>query len=485
MTEHNRPTLPETPRGAFFQFPIFLVASLFSLAVMIGSTLYDGNAGLWIGLFGFTFFLVTTAGIVRFDLRHPLVWFNLLFWLYSASTPILHLAGHNFRTITHIASYRDALILEFAAILTFSWAVGLKTISYAETTAPTKYLKFLSRSALPFLGASLVLTWLYLYAFFREGVTSKFAISTSASFFLRWDFAYVFLTVGFSVYFIQWITRRPSLPYKLIAVMGGYFVLTFLVSGERDLVFRFVFVYVLLHTTFYKPVSFRTLAVVFVAGIVGSTLMGSLKNVLLSSDIESATAAFQSFWSEDFVLMLFGSEFRSASENLTMLIEAVPSQVPFFEGKGILGDIISILNIGFLTNRESKLMSPGFWFTNYFFRGYFRQGGGVGFTLVGLGYLDYGMVGVILLFGALGKFVRLLYNHSRDNLLTAIFYFNIVPTIAYSIRASAASILSPAVKHILLPLVLMYVSGVILYKVSQRHTPEPVSSDADRSTVHP
>ena len=101
-----------------------------------------------------------------------------------------------------------------------------------------------------------------------------------------------------------------------------------------------------------------------------------------------------------------------------------------------------------------------FWFTETFYPIFYAKGGGMGFTLVGQGYLDFGMPGVIGLFVVLGVFIGQLYRLSGKSTIAFIFYINLIPVVMYSIRQTISVILSQSIKHVMLPLIIMFCLGM-------------------------
>jgi oligosaccharide repeat unit polymerase len=210
--------------------------------------------------------------------------------------------------------------------------------------------------------------------------------------------------------------------------------------------------------------------------------MGAFKNILLTTDVQNVKTNLNIYSIKSIrkiPLLIFGSEFRTASENLLRLVEWVPHSFEYFKGQAIWNDLSSVIKIGFLHSRDSS-PSPAYWFTKVFYTSLYSKGGGVGFTLVGLGYLDFGILGVIVLFAALGKITGVIYRLSGKNIVWLIFYFNLIPLTMYAIRGSLASILSPAIKHVILPIIIIFCIGMMghvasRYRVNKRNWKESLS----------
>lgn len=148
---------------------------------------------------------------------------------------------------------------------------------------------------------------------------------------------------------------------------------------------------------------------------------------------------------------IFHTEFKSSSRNLAILMENIPNHINFFYGKGILMDLGRAFIPGFIFPHTT---SSTIWFNEIFFPHFFQMGGGVGFSLVGVGYLNYGIVGVVILFAILGYLIKKLY-FNLNNPIILVIYANFLPLFIFALRGDLSVIISQTLKHILLPIILV------------------------------
>lgn len=429
------------------------------------------RTGIYLGLGALTGLAVAFAARARFDIRHPAVWFGLGFWLYSIASPVLYLLGHEFGPSRAPASRVHALILEYYALAAFCVAVGSQVRKFRF--ARTEGLSTLSRGSAVVLVTSFGMSVAYLYAFYRFGVTSKFDRTLSASYLLRTDFFFTFLIVAFSAYATDAMNRYGRPPRKAGILLAVYLLVAFLISGERDLMFRFLLTLAFWQVTFTR-VRNQRLYGGLAAAIVASTLMGAFKNVLLAGN-DSRVTAFDRVRQTltDVPRLFLGSEFRTAGDNLSLLVDWVPSSIPHLYGRSTWWETSSLFALGFARGRDESFATAD-WFARSFYADFYHRGGGMGFTLVGQGYLDWGAPGVIALFAAVGLFIRFLYRHAARDPVMFLAYINAAPIVLYSVRGTTATMFSPTLKHIVVPLALMYVIG--LRKSSTRPLAAPAPS---------
>jgi hypothetical protein len=195
-----------------------------------------------------------------------------------------------------------------------------------------------------------------------------------------------------------------------------------------------------------------------------STLSGYFKMFLLSKQMIGTLEMEMS--GRYIARFLLGSELLTASQNLALLIELVPEQNPFFLGETFLWDLRKAFIPNFFFPR-SLFLNTTAWFNKTFFPYYWDKGHGVGFTLVGLGYLNYGFIGVICLFSILGVVWRITYKWSLKSVWGLIFYVNSIIVWVYSIRADLSAPISRSIKHIMLPLLIISLIGSFKRKKSK------------------
>lgn len=419
----------------------------------------------WAGIVGLALLTGTALIFGRFDLLHPYTWYTPLFFLYSTSLPALIWVGVR----PDIGSLHETVMMEWIALATFIVVVGpshkrlsLSTKPNMNITMPCAFLFVLS----------VLISGTYLGYIWINNLSSKYAIVLSGSVFARLDPAFSVLALTFALLLANSLLRN-RVPWVLILFTLGWTTLGLLISGERDLLFRILWVIVFLVHVLHYRIRSPVLVAMGISGVILLAVTAGLKNVLfrevpVSIDISNTAN------------VIFGGEFITASENLQLLIHESPW--PFFFGETLWWDLKRAFIPGFLFPYGP---SPQSLFNMHFFPEVVAIGGGRGFTLVGEGYMNLGAAGVIIWFLLLALFVRYLYAKGSKNIMWLIVYVVSMPLVVYVTRADFANLLSQFVKHIGVP-VIAIVIGMQLVSGHNREmqaadntfTPEMRETDA-------
>ncbi len=396
----------------------------------------------------------TALVLAKFDLFHPYTWYAPFFFLYSASVPILVWCELK----EDIGDLQQTVFLEWIALATFLIIVGPTGKLLA---GPFQRLPRLKVMAWILLILSMVVSAAYLVHIWQNNLTSKYEIALSSSILSRLDPAFsvyalayaVLLSIGFQQRMVLWGLILGSLAWNGLA---------FLLSGERDLVFRILWITVFLFHGLYRPISHWLLACIAVAAIALVPILGDLKNALLS-ETESTVIV------NALALRVLNDEFLTGSENLQFYLRNAGFE-PFYLGETLLWDLNRALLPGFIYPEGPD---PQRHFNMTFFPEVVEQGGGRGFTLVGEGYMNFGAMGVVLWFVLLGLFVRYLYEKSTRSGMWFIVYVLSMPLIIYVIRADFSNLIAQCAKHILIPMLLLHIGqqvfqGALEYRQARR-----------------
>jgi len=441
---------------------IFYYGLIISAILVISGALNEDQLALTLQLIGFSVFVFFAAVSVRFDFRHPFFWFNGVFWLYSIGSPVLFLLGYRTGSgVLEISSHIHAMFLQYAAVVIFSVSVGVRTVEYEKMSFSN--LRTLANGSIPFMLISFLISLGILYMFYHLGVTEKIQKYDTGSYAVNFSFVFTFILVGFCFYYMKVHHKSGIPPYKTFLLIVIYFFIAYLVLGERGIFFRMIVIMTLLYTATHKNIKKMKLISFIIVGIMLSTLMGYTKNFLVKPNVSISFSSIRLISIEnpkDIIFLLLGSEFRSASDNLASLVAMVPESIPFFEGRSTWLEIQSSLRIGAIADRESAI-STAAWFAQTFYPAGWESGKGYGFSLVGQGYLDFGLLGVVLLFFGLGLLIGFIYRQSRKSVLCFVFYINFIPIVMYSVRQSIAPIISQSCKHVVLPMIIMLCIGTI------------------------
>lgn len=395
-------------------------------------------------IIGLCVLMATVSVLGRFDLLHPYTWYCSLFFLYSVSTPVLIWLGLK----EDIGFLQETVFLEWLAMATFVLVVGPNVRSISPCSGPLPNLKI---TAWVLLLLSLAVSALYLGHIWRNQLTSKYEIALSDSILARLDPAFSVFALVFTVLLVISFQER-KFPWILLVVGLAWNMLAFLLSGERDLVFRLLWISVFCAHALYRPIPRWLLVIIAACVITLVPILSDLKNVLLRED--KAVVGLEI----PIGLRVLSDEFITGSENLQRYLVKAGSG-PFYFGETLLWDLKKVVLPGFLFPGN---IDPTKYFNELVFPEVVERGGGVGFTFVGEGYMNFAGWGVVVWFVLLGLFVRYLYIKGSQDVMWFVIYVVSMPLIAYVIRADFANLMSQFSKHIILPMILLFIGREIL-----------------------
>ena len=356
----------------------------------------------------------------------------------------------------------EALQLEFIAVICFSVVIGVRKIEH--TNVDLRPLQVLSRGNKVITIVGVILASLFLVSIPILGITSKTEKAISASPLLKLDFMYHILNVNVCIFFLADIIKKNRINYLTIAAYIGFLIISFVISGERSVFINFVVALVVLYHVIYRHIPKLVLASVATIGMYISSIMENYKMFLITGQVKETEAIGSS--ASGIIGTILGSELRTASENLSLLLMYVPEKIGYFYGELLLKDIARAVVPGFLIDR-SAVMNTSNWFTETFFPQYWEIGGGVGFSMVGVGYVNFGIAGIIGVFLFLAVILKYLYRWSGHSLYGLLVYVNIIPVYVFAIRGDMSGPISHSAKHILIPLLVITIVGQVMRRISK------------------
>lgn len=423
--------------------------SVMFISIVISGMLITVSTELPHWILGLLLLTGMSMVVVRFDLLHPFTWFSPFFFLYSASVPIL--VWLEIRE--DIGSLHDTIFLEWIALAVFMLFVGpqQRELRFEGTISVDARIAAWLLSVI-----SLAVSGLYLWHIWQANLASKYEIALSTSILAKLDPAFSVFAIAYAV-LVAGAFQRQRFPWALILFAVGWNTLSFLLSGERDLVFRIFWVTIFLYHGLYREIPRWVLAILATSAIVLVPIMEDLKNLLLK---ETETSVIMS----SMAVRVLNDEFLTASENLQYYLSRAAFE-PFFLGETLLWDIKRALLPWFMVQEGPD---PQRYFNVMFFPEVVERGGGKGFTLVGEGYMNFGWFGVVLWFAFLGWFVRALYVKALENKIWFLMYVVSMPLIVYIIRADFSNLLAQFVKHIAFPMLVIMLGQEILRRTQPK-----------------
>lgn len=379
-------------------------------------------------------FSLYSAGIIiflRMNILHPAVLFTICYYFYSISYPLMYVMDMNtrFGCSPWLMRYEGIALVVFLLSVGFSKEdeVSMDTVSYNLKKINVSLWNkiILLTSAITIIAIMLI---------YRSGYTHKSQIYDNHSpVQYVMSLSYIFIMI-FTYVMIAYSKDGIKLNPFLIGIAFLSFSGLGLISGERDIAFTMILVFILM-LFYWRKIKKRHLIILGILGFFGMLLSARFKYFFISGMSTGEKLKDMTF--QNILYDFFQAEFITASRNLQIIIAR--------STKGLLGwrtlfsDFIKV----FVSKEDTSLT----WFNSEI---YHHENVGYGFSLVGEGYVISGVVGVVVVFMITGLFMRYLYKKSRKNPIALSLYFNMIPLMIYSIRGNISSFLSPFIKHMLL-----------------------------------
>lgn len=380
--------------------------------------------------------------IVKMDIFHPYCWFSFFFCLYATSYAGLYLMGET----SNIYGYNaEPLFYHWIAL-----AVVLLVIPIKKANMASEY----TRNSLGDIGVIcliqkiIITTLMFSVIFFlNSGYSNKGDIYQESNMIFKFIFSIAYLAIIMFAFILDSSLSNKKSDNRLLLILSFVTVVLFGFSlGERDYAFRIILIAVL--TLFvHKKIQRKLILILVPLFMLMLPLSHMFKYTMLTGELSADLD-----WEQFFVWLLEG-EFISAGRNLQILVQN--NMCNYFGGHSLLNDFIRIFyDTGF---------SNQLWFDIRFFDyGHKTQ---YGFTLVGEGYVNGGVVGIALIYLAVAFLMRHLYLNSFKNNFAMIAYLYMLPLFIYTTRADISNLFSPLIKHVFLSIVLIKILSRVKIRV--------------------
>jgi len=374
---------------------------------------------------------------------HPIVWYIPFVILYSFSAVLLHYRGyHELKNPDEVSTIGFLSVVSGVIFITAAdWWIG------KNRDSSLKVKKYISKNSLllSFYGV-LFISVFYMGYVYSSGVSSKPEL-------LRSDIIYFGVIYGvlntFSLLMVvRSVMRRERLPVLPVVITIGTFFLAVLVLGQRDFIFRYLIGLILI----LGGLDIINKWHVYISGflmIFSVPVMGSMKSYVLSGRLGGLEG--------NVVLSILSGEFRSAGRNMDTLISRA-SEWEYQYGETIITDVLR----GVVPSPIYRFENPTNWFRNELHPELASKGMGPGFTFAGEGFINFGYIGVAIWFFVVSVLITGLYKYKNSSVFAYITYISSVPIFIYSLRADMANIISPILKHVVVPLFMLWGLSAIL-----------------------
>ncbi|MEB6202171.1 oligosaccharide repeat unit polymerase [Mammaliicoccus fleurettii] len=420
---------------------IYLKILLVLFLIAISILLMVVGLGIWGGILALGVLVVISWIISNFEPMHPLTWFPPIFFLYSISYPLLVTLGE---LPNRYDKNIETLIITWLALFTF--IVVMSISSEKKIEIDTSLLKNLMPVVNPIFWVSIILTAVYVAYVFSSGLTSKYAITLDRSPLGILASFFPIVVISFALIMANQLAIKGRVPKGFLLVSILYGIVVLFVLGERDFILKLLIITIFMYHVLKKNISKKKLITLGIIIISMIPILGILKNRAFGQSEMTGNEG-------NFITDILSGEFMAVGRNIANLLSTEGSGWSYFLGETLWWDIKVLFSVGF---------SPGAWFNNTFHPDLVARGGGNGFTLVGEGYMNFGIFGVIIFFAMLAVFLKFLYKKATKSVVWLSIYIVTIPLTLYVIRADFATLLAQFSKQIVIPIMIIFVIKYIL-----------------------
>ena len=319
----------------------------------------------------------------------------------------------------------------------YQW-IGLATILFVlpskrYTIETNLKNKMISSKCISFvLDFVLIYLVIAILMFISGGYSNKNDIYANGNIFIRLSFNLAYFAILLYAYelYEELYESGKVLIWNMVKSVGVIVLFGF-ASGERDYMFTVVMLTILLMFLFGK-IKRSVLFACIPAGVIILPLSNSFKYFVLTGKVSAV------FDINNLLVEFLDGEFISAGRNLQILINNHCEN--YFGGKSVLNDFIRVF---FTTSYSNQT-----WFNDSFFPSV--NSTQYGFSMVGEGYVNGGVLGIVLIYIFLGCLLRYLYISASKSQYKMMIYLYMLPLFVYATRADLANVLSPLLKYALL-----------------------------------
>lgn len=386
----------------------------------------------------------------KMEVVNPMFWYSTVFYIYGIANSLFKVLFLNI-SLSNKFSDIDLSLIAYVVFL-----IAYIVIDFlGKNIKPKKHIPQLNisnRGSKFILLINVVLLILVINYIRLTGLSTKLELINHGfilQFYSNLFMSYYVLT---TIYFInkELNNKLVFIDFFILILLNFYF---YLYTGERDIViFPIVTIMMIFSYRKFKYLSPLKFILILILGI---TSLPLLLNIGVRSSGGNGFFNFQNFF-----YRLFSTELISASKNLELITNDV-----FFEPIGIVVPISilinSIINIP-LMPRLIDFSGVAFFNMRYYSDG--PQGAGLGYTIVGEGYIFSGIIGVVIWFVLLALFIYILYQYSSKSLFLRVLYCSMIPVIMYSVRGGFESIISILSRYIFFYLLFWVVDELIWKK---------------------
>ena len=444
---------------------------------------------LVVKIYAMIFLWLCAAMSVRSDIAHPYLWFAGPYLIYAIAAPTLAAMGTLPKFIWMGApldelDYSVVLDLCFVGLVVFLVVVGPRRVRSPKVSP--EQIRRLFPGVTPVFILFGILVAIAVLQPLISGIDDKRTLVLEGTFITRLSYHGTLLMCV--SYFLYYLYQKGKITQVFLITIVMIVLSLFIISivGQRSALYRVIIITGLLYHIAYKPVSVKMLAVAVVTGLLLNSVLGVVKMSFYAADglseeafaLADLSALNPELMREPPLMrglkigltIALRSEPMTVGTNLAKLVERVPGEFDYLYGKSLYMDTFRAMLPGALLDfDDAGTESTQILFNKTFFEHNYYRGSGIGFTLVGEGYYNGGVFGVVVLFVLWGFAMRKIYDWGGRSLFGLLFMVNFAPIAIMSNRTDLSAPIGQGIKHLLLPMLLIiFISHLVGKSKRQR-----------------
>ena len=385
---------------------------------------------------------------------HPVLIFTLFYYPYSTWYIFYSLLNltYDVNVLSLVVQYSYLGIISFASP-SILFEFGNKPNKVSKTVFTTAFNSNLIFNIFYWSVAALLLSSIFAISF--SGLSSKREIiDANIEIVNLSSYLAIFLTILVSLKKKNDIDKRGKFilldPIPIITLC--IFVLLYLVGGERDYMFRIIFVMIMMYFYCKRTANFFKISLIFSLVVFAMPFTHMFKTFFLLPGSDSLQLSQLGLW---------GGEFAAASKNLYMVI--------YYDAIGGYSFLLNDMLRGLVPlSSRLGLESSARWYDKIFRQDVGIDGtSGWGFSLVAEGYVIDRVVGVIVVMCIVSCLLHFLHRKMESSTYWYVFYLMALSTSIYCIRADIANFLSQTFKVSGISIFAIWICTVTFEKIAQ------------------
>lgn len=407
------------------------------------SPIHMGFIIFWIGV---VYFLFRS----RNDFSSPLGLFVLIYALYSSSFPghiIINEKPESLENVKYSLFLHSLGLFFFVCVIkarSFLNPIEIKNRFIIGVKEPNIYQKWALALASLGIFFTIILS-------LNSGATTKRELADSKDFaIILANYCVIFFSVWYLVYAIQKYSTKNKIVKSSFCVLI-LFLIIYMVTGERDIVFRLLLFYLIFRYDIEKKSNFFHYVLILILVFTVLPLSQTYKAIFLSESIVVHELSLEK---------IFVGEFLSSGRNLFTILNN--HQPNFSSGEVIVNDIFRFFGV---TIDGVAVNSIGAWYNmEYLPTAGIQKNSGWGFSWIGFWYLANKELGVVIGMSVLALCLDELYRNRFDSIYKYCLYLILLSVAMYTQRGDLANFLGNSIKFGVIPLVFYIILGKVTYK---------------------